>query len=190
MVVASTAMFSTAALAEDYDNTALSIIATTDAYELSVKSPKTGATEFAASTTMGPVEVTGTWSRNGSVDDYTIGVGKEIAVPGTPLYAGADAEFNFGDSYTSDTRELVATPYVGVTTTVNSLSPFAEVGYSFKSTQSDILDLSRNASYVKLGAVYAISPSLGVSASVKEARDLDFKNPGDRNLDVALNIRF
>lgn len=190
MTVALAAMISSSAMAADYDNTAVKMTAVTDNYSVSIKSPETGATEFSASTGVGPVDVTATWKRDGSTDDYALKVGKEINVDTTPLYAGADAEFSFGDSYTSDTRTLIATPYVGVSTTVDKLTPFAELGYSFKSTQNDIVDFARNDSYVKVGASYAIDAKTTLGVSVSETRDVDFKNPGDRQAEVGLTFKF
>ena len=190
LAVAAMAMFSTAAIAEDYDNTAVKLTAKTENYSFSVKSPKTGATDFEASTTVGPVDVTGTWSRDGATDDYAIKVGKEVAVETTPLYVGADAEFSFGDSFTSKTRTLVATPYVGVSATFDKLTPFAEIGYSFKSTSNDIVDFSKNDSYVKVGASYALDTNVAVAVSVKEVRDTDFANAGDRQAEVGISFSF
>ena len=191
LAVAAIATISTAAMAEDFDNTAIKMTAESEAYSLSISNPKSGATEFSASTDLqGMVDVTGTWSRNGDVDDYAIEVAKEVAVPATPVYAGAKAEFKFGDSYTSDTRELVATPYVGVSATFDKLTPFAEVGYSFKSTANDILDISRNDSYAKLGVSFAVSEKVDLGVSVKEVRDIDFANPGDRQAEVGITVKF
>lgn len=190
MSIALAAMISTSAMAEDYDNTAVSLTAETDNYSLSIKSPKTGATEFSASTGVGYVDVTGTWLRDGSTDDYALKIGKEVNYETTPFYAGADAEFTFGDSYNSDNRTLIATPYVGVSTSIDKITPFAEVGYSFKSLSNDLLDVNRNDSYVKLGADYALDAKTSLGVSVKEVRDVDFGNPGDRQAEVGLTIKF
>ena len=190
MSIALVAMISTSAMAEDYDNTAVKLTAETDNYSLSIKSPKTGATEFSATTGVGYVDVTGTWKRNGDVDNYVLGVGKKIDVDATPFYAGADAELTFGDSYNSDTRTVDLTPYVGVSTTVDKLTPFAELGYAWQSTTNDVLDFNRDSSYVKVGASYAIDSKVSLGVSVKESRDTDFKNPGDRQAEVGLKIKF
>lgn len=190
IAIAAGAMLSTAAMAENYDNTAVKLTAETENYAVSVTNPKTGATDFALTAPVGPVNVTGTWSRDGSVDDFAVKVGKETSIEGSPLYVGADAEFSFGDSYNNDTRSLIATPYVGLSTTIEKLTPFAEVGYSFKSTTKDIVDFSRNASYVKVGASMAIDTNVDLAVSVKENRDTDFKNPGDRQAEVGLTFKF
>lgn len=183
-------MISSSAMAEDYDNTAVKLTAETDAYNMSIKAPETGATEFSATAGVGVVDVTGTWSRDGDVDNYTLGVGKEVTVNTTPLYAGADAELTFGDSYNSDTRTVALTPYVGVSTTVDKLTPFAEVGYAWQSTTKDVLDLNANSSYVKVGASYAFDPKVSLDVSVKETRDTDFANPGDRQAEVGVVVKF
>ena len=189
MMVAAAAMISTAAVAADFDNTAVKLTAQSEAFSVSVKAPETGATEFAVGTTVGPVDVTGTWSRNGSTDDYAIKVGKEVEVVG-PVYAGASAEFTFGDSYTTDTRTLVATPYVGVAHTIGQLTPYAEVGYSWKSTSNDVLGVARNDSYLEVGASYAVTPAMAVKLSVSETRDINFKNAGDKNATVGITVAF
>ena len=189
MMVAAAAMISTAATAGDFDNTAVKLTAVSEAFSISVKAPETGATEFAVGTTVGPVDVTGTWSRNGSTDDYAIKVGKEVEVVG-PVYAGASAEFTFGDSYTTDTRTLVATPYVGVAHTIGQLTPYAEVGYSWKSTSNDVLGVARNDSYLEVGASYAVTPAMAVKLSVSETRDINFKNAGDKNATVGITVAF
>ena len=189
MMIAAAAMFSTAAVAGDFDNTAVKLTAQSEAFSVSVKAPETGATEFAVGTTVGPVDVTGTWSRDGSTDDYAIKVGKEVEVVG-PVYAGASAEFTFGDSYTTDTRTLVASPYVGVAHTIGQFTPYAEVGYSWKSTSNDVLGFARNDSYLEVGASYAVTPAMAVKLSVSETRDIDFKNAGDRNATVGVTVAF
>ena len=189
MMIAAAAMFSTAAVAGDFDNTAVKLTAQSEAFSISVKAPETGATEFAVGTTVGPVDLTGTWSRDGSTDDYAIKVGKEVEVAG-PVYAGASAEFTFGDSYTTDTRTLVATPYVGVAHTMGQLTPYAEAGYAWKSTSNDVLNFARNDSYLEVGASYAVTPAMAVKLSVSETRDVDFKNAGDRNATVGVTVKF
>ena len=178
-----------AAMAGDYDNTAMQLTAQSDAYSVSVKSPKTGATEFAVGSTVGPVDVTGTWLRNGAVDNYALKVGKEVAVAGL-VYAGAEAEFTFGDSYTTDTRTLIATPYVGVAHTMGQLTPYAQVGYAFKSTSNDALNFARNDSYLEVGANYAVTPVMAVKLAIKETRDTNFKNAGDKNATVGVTVNF
>lgn len=188
-MVAAAAMISNAAVAGDFDNTAVKLTAQTDAYSISVKAPETGATEFAVGTTVGPVDVTGTWSRDGAVDNYVLKASKEVEVVG-PVYAGASAAFTFGDSYTTDTRTLVATPYVGVAHTVGQLTPYAEAGYALKSTSNDVLNFARNDSYLEVGASYAVTPAMAVKVSVSETRDIDFKNAGDRNATVGVTFKF
>ena len=189
MMIAAVAMISTAAVAADYDNTAVKLTAQSDAYSISVKAPETGATEYAVGTTVGPVDLTGTWLRNGAVDNYALKVGKEVAVAG-PVYAGASAEFTFGDSYTTDTRTLVATPYVGVAHTMGQLTPYAEAGYAWKSTSNDVLNFARNDSYLEVGASYAVTPVMAVKLAIKETRDTNFKNAGDRNATVGVTVNF
>ena len=161
-LAAAALLLSTTARAGDYDNMAVKLTAKTNAYSLSIKSPETGATQFAVGTTVGPVAVTGTWKQNGAVDNYALKAGKEVAVADF-AYAGATAEFSFGDSFTTDNRTLEATPYVGVKTTLGQLTPYAEVGYSFQATSNDVLAFSKNDSYLEIGASYAVTDVMSVN---------------------------
>ena len=190
LTVAIATMLSSTAFAEDFDNTAIKMTAVTDDYSISIKSPKTGATEFAVAGEVSSLDATVKWKRNGAVDDFALKLGKEMNVPSTPLYAGASAEFSFGDSFTADTRTMDLSPYVGVTHTMGKLTPFAELGYAWQSTQNDIVDFDRDSSYVEVGASYALSEAVSAKLSVTEARDISFTNPGDRNAEVGLTFKF
>lgn len=184
------AMLGTSVMADDFDNTAIKMTAVTDNYSVSVKSPKTGATEFAIGTEVASLDTTVTWKRNGDVDNYSVKADKSMDLGLTPLYAGASAKFSFGDSFTSDTRTMDLSPYVGVAHTMGKLTPFAEVGYAWQSTQKDILDIDRNSSYIEVGASYALSEKVSAKVVITEARDVDFANPGDRNAEVGLTFKF
>ena len=184
------AMLGTSVMADDFDNTAMKMTAVTDNYSISVKSPKTGATEFAIGSEVASLDTTVTWKRNGDVDNYSVKAGKSMDLGLTPLYAGASAKFSFGDSFTSDTRTMDLSPYVGVAHAMGKLTPFAEVGYAWQSTQKDILDIDRNSSYVEVGASYALSENVSAKVVITEARDVDFANPGDRNAEVGLTFKF
>jgi len=183
-------LLSTSAFAGDYDNTAMKMTAVSDDYSISIKAPKTGATELAIGGQIASVDAMIKFKRNGSVDNYAIKAGKVMAVPTTPLYAGASAEFSFGDSFTSDTRTLDLSPYVGVAHAMGQITPFAEVGYAWQSKQKNIVDFNRNSSYIEVGASYAISEAVSVKGSITEARDVDFSNPGDRQAEVGLTFKF
>jgi hypothetical protein len=73
---------------------------------------------------------------------------------------------------------------------MGKLTPFAELGYAWQSTQNDIVDFDRDSSYVEVGASYALSEAVSAKLTVTEARDINFKNPGDRNAEVGLTFKF
>ena len=183
-------LFGSTAFADDYDNTAMKMTAVSDDYSISIKAPKTGATELAVGGEVASLDATVTWKRNGSVDNWSVKAGKSMDLPMSPLYAGASAEFSFGDSYTEDTRTLDLSPYVGVSHAMGQLTPFAELGYAWQSTQNDIIDFDRDSSYIEVGASYAMSEAVSLKGSITEARDVDFKNPGDRQAQVGIIIKF
>ena len=87
-------------MADDFDNTAIKMTAVTEDYSISIKAPKTGATEFAIGGEVASLDTSVTWKRNGEVDNYAIKAGKSMALGQTPMYAGASAKFSFGDSFT------------------------------------------------------------------------------------------
>ena len=190
MTVALATLLSTTAFAGDYDNTAMKMTAETDDYSISIKAPKTGATELAIGGEVASLDGTVSLKRDGDVDNYSVKAGKSMDLGLTPLYAGASAKFSFGDSFTSDTRTLDLSPYVGVAHTMGKLTPFAEVGYAWQSTQKDLTDINRDSSYIEVGASYALSEKVSAKVTVTEKRDQSWENPGDQNAEVGLTFKF
>jgi len=190
-IFAVAAMISTSAMAADYDNTSVKITAKTEAFHISMKAPETGAQELAlGSSTLAPVDLEAKWTRNSGVENYELKAGKSMDLGLTPLYAGASAVYAFGDSYTSDTRTVTVTPHIGASTDVMGIAPYAEVGLAFQATQNEITDFDRNSSYLEVGATYAMNTALDMKVSVSEARDVDFANPGDRQIEVGFTVKF
>jgi hypothetical protein len=74
--------------------------------------------------------------------------------------------------------------------TAGKVTPYAELGYAMKSVQKDLFDISRDSSYIEVGASYAMSEAVSVKLSVVEARDTNFKNAGDRNAEVGFTFKF
>ena len=190
ITVALATMLGTSALAGDFDNTAIKMTAKTDTYSVSIKDKETGATEFHLRGDLGPVDTTVKWLRNGSVDDYKLKAEKKNSLSTGPLYVGAHAEYAFGDSYNSNTRTIDLEPYIGLERTYGKVTPFAEVGYTWRSTTDDVLDFDRNSSYLEFGAKYALSEKVDMKLKVKESRDVDFANPGDMNAELGFTFKF
>ena len=61
LMVAIATMLSSTAFAEDFDNTAIKMTAVTDDYSISIKSPETGATEFAVAGEVSSLDATVKW---------------------------------------------------------------------------------------------------------------------------------
>ena len=190
LLVAAMAIFGSSAMADNFDNTTAKLTAKSENYGVSFKAPKTGATELAANTNVGGVEIEGKWFRNGNVNDFAVEVEKKTFVSTTPLYIGGKAEYTFGDSYTSKTQTLIATPYVGVAASVGNFTPFVEAGYAFKSLSDKIVDFSRNDSYIKAGASYALDKKADLKLTVRQGRDVNFKNPGDAQAEFEFIVKF
>ena len=190
ITAAMVAMLGTSVMADDFDNTAIKMTAKTDDYSISVKDKKTGATEFHLRGDVGPIDATIKWKRDGAVDNYALKAEKKNKIATSPLYVGAHAEFMFGDSYTTDTRTMDLEPYIGVEHAFGKVTPFAEVGYAWQSTQKDLIDINRDSSYIEVGASYALSEKVSAKVTLTEARDQSWENPGDRNAEVGLTFKF
>ena len=190
ITVALATMLGTSVMADDFDNTAIKMTAVTEDYSISIKAPKTGATEFSIGGEVASLDTSVTWKRNGEVDNYAIKAGKSMALGMTPMYAGASAKFSFGDSFTSDTRTMDLSPYVGVAHTMGKVTPFAEVGYAWQSTQKDLTDINRDSSYIEVGASYALSEKVSAKVTVTEKRDQSWGNPGNQNAELGLTFKF
>lgn len=173
--------------AENFNNTTAKLTVNTENYTLSVKSPKTGSTGFSIGTGIGPVDATATYFRDGNTNDFQLKVGKELTVPTIPVYIGASLKYDFGES--SDNNSLTSTPYIGVSHSFNKITPFAEIGYSWRVTDDSYTDVDAYSSYLEVGTSYAISDRTSLKLSLVDSKDDTFKN-GDKEFLMGLTISF
>tara|TARA_B110000285_G_C15008067_1_gene554927 strand:- start:126 stop:704 length:579 start_codon:yes stop_codon:yes gene_type:complete len=178
---------STSAFAGNFDNTTGKITLKSDDFSLSLSAPETGADQFSVTVPTKHVDITGSYLRNGSIDDYQIKVGKDVNILTTPVYVGNQAKYGFGDSTTKDT--LTIEPHIGVSTTYNKFTPFAEVGYSWKALSGSFTNFDRDASYMEIGTAYAVTEKFSLKASITDTRDKDFDN-GDKEATIGAVIKF
>tara|TARA_B110000483_G_scaffold10905_1_gene12688 strand:- start:252 stop:857 length:606 start_codon:yes stop_codon:yes gene_type:complete len=195
-VVTALTLMATSAFAENYDNSTMKLTAVSEDYSISVKTPETGANQFAFGTTVGPVDASVTYFQNGSVTDWQLKASKQLNFPIgggvdiAPLldtYVGAGLAYKWGDSLTQET--ITASPYVGVTKTFGRISPFAEAGFDWKADSNDALDFDRNDSYLEYGASFAMTDTMSVKASIVEDRSKSF-DLEDKELALGLTVSF
>ena len=189
MTIAAVAMMaSTSAMAGDWDNTAVKMTAVSDDYSISVKTPETGATEFALGGTHLGADLTATWKRNGAVDNFAVKAGKTVDVMG-PVYAGASTEFTWGDSTTSDTNTLTVNPFVGASMTAGKVTPYAELGYDWSSLEGDLFNLDRADAYAEVGVSMPVSDKAAIQVALMQDLDSSFDSV-DRELALTFHVNF
>ena len=184
---------SSSAFAKDYNNTSGKITLEGEKFSLSVENPKTGATGFAIGSTfgegtkVGAIDTKFTYFRDGNLNDCQIKVGKDFAIPNTPLYAGNSFNYDFGE--TTSKNEFAVNPYVGISYPINKFTPYAEAGYSWKSLQGDYTDMNPKGSYFEIGSSYSVSEKTSVKLSVTDSRDKKWET-SDKEAQIGLTVKF
>ena len=181
---------STSALADNYDNTVLSMTAVSEKFTLSVKAPETGSQEYAISRDLGLVDGSITYLRNGASDDWKARAGKEATLPAGPIdvYAGGGIAYKWGDSMANKT--LTATPYVGVSKVIGVLTPYAEMGVDVQSNSTDWADFNRTDTYLEYGTNFNVNTTTSINVAIVEDRSINFDTMEDRELNIGLTVKF
>jgi len=195
-VTAALLSLSTAAMADDFNKTGVSVSAITDTYGLSLS---TGANkDFADDATvlglsyrfMDILAVRGEVIDNASDTDYRTSVGAALSadVGRTTFYAVPELHFTWGDTYAEN--ELRFSPEAGVSfDTGTMIMPYAEVGYDWVSYDGDFGDLNANRSFAQVGVQIALTESTDLDVAVLRKMDEDF-NGLDNELTVGAVIKF
>lgn len=184
----------TSAFAEDFNKTGASITAEGEKFGVSLS---TGATrDFADNartlgiyTTSNPVNFGLQYIENGDVTDYRLNtsIRKDLQLANLNVYGVAEAHYDMGDSFTKN--ELRLSPYAGVELTDVGFTPFAELGYDWKSNSSDYLNLDKADSYGKAGIRVPVTENTTITVSMLQKMDTDFKKT-DREAQVGFKVKF
>jgi opacity protein-like surface antigen len=181
IAIAAVAICTQTAMAEDFDNTSLSVAATGAQGGVELSTNETSRSlKLSSATTNFPVQ----WSlkftdnTNGN-DDWELGVNRKFEMPRgegetLSIYADPKLAYSFGDSYTNN--ELSLTPTLGVSTQVGSASPYAELGVGLKATDADYFDWSRSSTSLNLGVVVPVNANMDIDVGVTRSMDSDFGN--------------
>jgi len=188
MSVAAMAMISSAAMADDFDNTSVAIAAEGPVFGVELNTNETDRSVKLYSTDT-PVDLGIKLTDNGTNQDYTLSIGKTVELPvgQATVYASPEATYTFGDITTTD--ELTITPALGVKGSANGVTPFAEVGLSYTSLKGDLLDFNRGNTYSKVGATVPVTANTGLTVDVTRAMDSSWKNE-EHQLGVKLVVKF
>jgi opacity protein-like surface antigen len=132
-----------------------------------------------------------------SVDDYRFTVGKLFTtasvdeVTGEPdrvtFYAAPELHYTVGDSFAKD--ELRISPSVGVAFDTGLVTPYAELGYDWKSSEGDLFDFSRADAYAELGVAMPVSDKASVQVAIMQDLDSDLESV-DREVALTFNVSF
>jgi hypothetical protein len=195
-VVALLTLMATSAFAENYNNGTIELVAVTDDYAVSIKTPETGANEYGIAKNLGAFNGEFKFFQNGSVQDYQLKATKQLMFPlgggidtdpFAETYVGAGMAYKWGDSLTDET--LTASPYIGVQKEMNALTPFVEVGFDWQSKSGGFTDFDRNDSYLEYGSLFKVSDKMTLSASIVEDRSNGF-DLEDKELALGMIINF
>lgn len=187
-------MFSTAALAGDFGTASVGMEAKTEQFGVSVAtgSHKDFADDsrvvgFTLNTL--PVTVGVEMIDKDSNTDYRLSASKKVVMPlgAVTTYGVAEAHYTWGDTYAND--EIRLSPYVGVTAGQGLVTPFAEVGYDWKSSKGDFANFAKADSYATVGARVAVNSHAAVVVAVRNEMDSSF-NKTDRQAEVKLSVNF
>lgn len=120
--------------------------------------------------------------------DYRFYASKTFDMPvgGATVYATPELSTTDGDSYTD--RELRFAPTVGAEYSLGTVSPFAEVRYSWTSQEGDYTNFDRSNSSTAVGVKTTVGGAV-VSAAIVDDRDADF-NKTDREAVVKVSFNF
>ena len=166
---------SSSALADNYDNTVLSMTAVSEKFTLSVKAPETGSQEYAIATDLGLVDGSITYLRNGASDDWKARVGKESTLPAGPIdvYAGGGIAYKWGDSMANKV-----------------LTPYAEMGVDVQANSADWADFNRTDTYLEYGTSFNVNTTTSINVAIVEDRSINFDTMEDRELNIGLTVKF
>lgn len=191
------AFFSGQALADNYNNTNYTVAAEGEKFGLSIGTGN--SKDFADNAQVIDLHSNSHQVNLGvqMIDDHTnrdwrfYATSKfEMEAPliGVTAYAIPTVNFTRGDSYAKD--ELRFAPVVGAKYNNGSMvTPFAQVGYDWKSTEGDYLDFNRNDSMATIGAVLHTGEKTDLTVALNQEMDKDF-NQTDREVAVKFTVKF
>ena len=189
------AVFSTAAVAGDFNNTGVSVSAQGEKFGLSLGTGESNdfasdAQVLSINTNGLPIDGRVEVIDNGTNRDYRLTAGKTFEAPlgsAAVFYAVPELHYTWGDSYTK--RELRLSPYVGLDVVVGPVTPFVEMGYDWKSQAGDYADFSKADSYAKLGLRVPVAAKADLTVAVVRKMDKDFKKDQNQVM-TGLTVRF
>lgn len=194
---AALAFTSSAALADDFNNTGAAIALEGEKMGFSL-STGSATTDFADDAQVlgayydtGILRFRGEYIDDGSNTDYRLSLGKrmDFGAEGSTVnfYAVPEAHFTFGDTLAKD--ELRLSPYVGAEMQVGKITPFIEAGYDWKSTEGEFMEFSKANSYASIGSKLPLTDTTSLVVSINQEMDSEFTKT-DREVALKLVAKF
>ena len=193
ITAAMAAFISSTAIADDYDNTSLTMAAEGSVYGVELSTNDT-TRSVSVYNTNGSLDLGVQLSDNGTNRDYNVSIGKTISMPlGSAestlatAYVTGEAEYNWGDSFTKS--ELHLTPKVAVKTSIANFTPYGELGYGLKSIEGDYTDINRDTPFAEIGTSLRLTDATSLKAGIKQSMNNDWDKT-DREVGVKLTVSF
>ena len=183
-------------VAENYNNTGFSLSAEGEKYGISLGTGATtdfddNAQVLGIHTNNRVINFGLEYVDNGDINDYRVTAGAErdlLALGTVNVYGAAEAHYTMGDSYTDN--ELRLSPYVGAETSVGTnLTPFVELGYDWKSIESDLFDINRADAYASVGTSIAVSDKASIMLRVNREMNTSW-DATDTELSTGFIVKF
>jgi opacity protein-like surface antigen len=199
ITAAAVALMATAVQADNFDKTGVNINLSRDNTTFSVGTGANSdfsheANVFGVAHDFGTATVGLEFIDNDAVEDYRLTVGKtftttqnELEPSRVSFYATPELHYTTGDSTTKD--ELRFSPVVGAAFDMGIVTPYAEVGYDWKSSKGDFMDFDEADAFAQVGLSYGVTSTTTVNVAVLQQMDTDF-NRTDREAVVSFNVNF
>lgn len=181
IAIAAVAICGQTAMADDFDNTSLSIAADGSAggVELST-SEGVRSLSLTTPTDQLPVQLGVKWIDNATGTDWEISLARRFdllpAVEGESLsiYATPKLTYATGDSYTNN--ELTLKPTLGAEYDLGKSAVYGAVGLEVDSNDTDYFDWGRGNTSVDVGIIVPVAGNFDMDLGITRSMDKDFSN--------------
>ena len=198
VTIAAVAMLSTAALADDFGNTNLSMAVESTDYGIELSANETHRS-FEVHTNNQPlaqyaIGMTDNDSqRNWSISatprlSYDVAVADPYsAANGVELYIEPKIGLNWGDSHNETQIEL--SPTIGASYAMSQMTPYAELMGQNTSVAGDIFDIEAGSRTATVGTVIPLNSAVDFDISMVQTMNSDWNN-SQRELSAKFSVKF
>tara|TARA_S200000501_G_scaffold364834_1_gene397503 strand:- start:802 stop:1398 length:597 start_codon:yes stop_codon:yes gene_type:complete len=193
VTIAAVAMLSTAAFADDFGNTNLTVAVEGTDYGMELSANETHRS-FEVHTTNQPLaQYAIGMTDNDSQRDWSISATPRLSYDaysvanGISLYIEPKIGVNWGDSH--DETQLELSPTIGASYAMSQMTPYAELMGQNTSVAGDILDIEAGSRTATVGTVVPLNDAVDFDISMVQTMDSDWNN-SQRELSAKFSIKF